>query len=62
VKIAFAGKGGSGKTTLSALFTRHLAAQGAPVVAIDADINQHLADALGTPQPPALGARRGVSA
>jgi CO dehydrogenase maturation factor len=56
MKIAFAGKGGSGKTTLSALFTRHLAAQGLPVVAIDADINQHLADALGAPQPPALGA------
>ncbi len=56
MKIAFAGKGGSGKTTLSALFTRHLAAQGLPVVAIDADINQHLAEALGTAQPPAMGA------
>jgi cellulose biosynthesis protein BcsQ len=43
MKIAFAGKGGSGKTTLSSLFVRHLAAQGLPVVAIDADINQHLA-------------------
>jgi CO dehydrogenase maturation factor len=38
VKIAFAGKGGSGKTTLSSLFTRHLAARGLPVVAIDADM------------------------
>jgi CO dehydrogenase maturation factor len=47
VKIAFVGKGGSGKTTLSALFARHLAASGAPVVAIDADINQHLGAALG---------------
>ncbi|MGI5118583.1 ATP-binding protein [Marinactinospora thermotolerans] len=47
MKIAFAGKGGSGKTTLSALFTRHLAATGLPVVAIDADINQHLGAALG---------------
>jgi len=56
VKIAFAGKGGSGKTTLSALFTRHLAARGLPVVAIDADINQHLAEALGAGQPPAMGA------
>src|SRR5947207_8433238 len=56
VRIAFAGKGGSGKTTLSALFTRHLAARGLPVTAIDADINQHLADALGAPQPPAMGA------
>jgi CO dehydrogenase maturation factor len=58
MKIAFAGKGGSGKTTLSSLFTRHLAARGVPVVAIDADINQHLAEALGLPeQPPALGER-----
>ena len=47
MKIAFAGKGGSGKTTLSSLFVRHLAGQGLPVVAIDADINQHLAEALG---------------
>jgi CO dehydrogenase maturation factor len=47
VKIAFAGKGGSGKTTLSSIFVRHLAAQGLPVVAIDANINQHLAEALG---------------
>ncbi|GGQ28980.1 ATP-binding protein [Streptomyces griseomycini] len=41
------GKGGSGKTTLSSLFIRHLAAEGAPVVAVDADINQHLGAALG---------------
>jgi CO dehydrogenase maturation factor len=57
MKIAFAGKGGSGKTTLSALFVRHLTAQGLPVVAIDADINQHLAEALGASQPPPLGAQ-----
>src|SRR6201988_1247750 len=56
VKIAFAGKGGSGKTTLSSLFVRYLAAAGLPVVAIDADINQHLAEALGARQPPPLGA------
>ncbi|WP_329242656.1 ATP-binding protein [Actinoallomurus sp. NBC_01490] len=47
MKIAFVGKGGSGKTTLSSLFVRHLVATGAPVVAIDADINQHLGVALG---------------
>jgi CO dehydrogenase maturation factor len=47
VRVAFVGKGGSGKTTLSALFSRHLAHSGAPVVAIDGDINQHLAEALG---------------
>ncbi|MBL7493693.1 ATP-binding protein [Frankia sp. AgB1.9] len=47
MKIAFVGKGGSGKTTLSSLFIRHLAAAGRPVLAMDADINQHLAVALG---------------
>ncbi|MCT7356308.1 ATP-binding protein [Streptomyces sp. 15-116A] len=47
MKIAFVGKGGSGKTTLSSLFIRHLTAEGAPVVAVDADINQHLGAALG---------------
>jgi CO dehydrogenase maturation factor len=61
MKIAFVGKGGSGKTTLSALFIRHLAAAGLPVIAVDADINQHLGPALGltdtqAAQLPALGA------
>jgi CO dehydrogenase maturation factor len=56
VKIAFAGKGGSGKTTLSSLFVRYLAARGRPVVAVDADINQHLAEALGAEEPRPLGA------
>ncbi|MGW5334141.1 ATP-binding protein [Streptomyces bauhiniae] len=62
MKIAFVGKGGSGKTTLSSLFIRHLAAAGAPVVAIDADINQHLGPALGLDENqaaalPAMGDR-----
>jgi CO dehydrogenase maturation factor len=58
VRVAFAGKGGSGKTTLSSLFVRHLAGRGLPVVAIDADINQHLAETLGaTADPPPMGAR-----
>jgi CO dehydrogenase maturation factor len=49
MKIAFVGKGGSGKTTFAALFARSLRAEdpGAPLLAIDADINQHLAAALG---------------
>ncbi|MBY8881390.1 ATP-binding protein [Actinacidiphila acidipaludis] len=61
MKIAFVGKGGSGKTTLSSLFVRHLAAARVPVLAIDADINQHLGPALGLDEDeaaslPALGA------
>ena len=61
MKIAFVGKGGSGKTTLSSLFIRQLAATGAPVVAVDADINQHLGPALGIDEDaaaalPAMGA------
>ncbi|MFF4347513.1 ATP-binding protein [Streptomyces sp. NPDC001530] len=55
MKIAFVGKGGSGKTTLSSLFVRHLAASGSPVVAVDADINQHLAAALGLDDTEAAG-------
>ncbi|NJP67449.1 ATP-binding protein [Streptomyces spiramenti] len=47
MKIAFVGKGGSGKTTLSSLFIRSLASQRVPVTAVDADINQHLGAALG---------------
>jgi CO dehydrogenase maturation factor len=47
LKIALVGKGGSGKTTLTALLVRHLVAAGRPVLALDADINQHLAVALG---------------
>ncbi|WP_329408124.1 ATP-binding protein [Nocardia vinacea] len=54
MKIAFVGKGGSGKTTLSSLFIRHLVAQGLPTLAIDADINQHLAAALGSSEEESL--------
>ncbi|MGW4790523.1 ATP-binding protein [Streptomyces sp. NPDC004230] len=64
MRAAFVGKGGSGKTTLSALFSRHLARSGAPVVAIDGDINQHLAHTLGLAEnesfsAPPLSARTG---
>ncbi|GAA4666081.1 AAA family ATPase [Amycolatopsis dongchuanensis] len=47
MKVAFVGKGGSGKTTCASLFAAYLAVAGKPVLAIDADINQHLAVALG---------------
>lgn len=62
MKIAFVGKGGSGKTTLSSLFIRHLAASGIPLIAVDADINQHLGAALGLDEAesaalPAMGSR-----
>jgi CO dehydrogenase maturation factor len=57
VRIAFVGKGGSGKTTSAAVFARYLAALSRPVLAIDADINQHLGQALGDdgPGPRAIG-------
>lgn len=47
MKIAFTGKGGSGKTTISSLFARIAASDGLSVLALDADINQHLAEAIG---------------
>ena len=47
MKIAFVGKGGSGKTTLASITARYLAANRMPVLAIDADINQHLGRSLG---------------
>ncbi|WP_049576260.1 ATP-binding protein [Streptomyces sp. SBT349] len=62
MKIAFVGKGGSGKTTVSSLFVRHLAHRSIPVTAVDADINQHLGAALGLAEEhaavlPPLGGR-----
>ena len=54
MKIAFVGKGGSGKTTLASLFTGYLAGAAHPVLAIDADINQHLAVALGSSEEESL--------
>ena len=60
MRIAFVGKGGSGKTTAAAMLARCLASTGAPVLAIDADINQHLGVALGADPddapPPSLAA------
>ncbi|OGL23157.1 hypothetical protein A2791_05770 [Candidatus Saccharibacteria bacterium RIFCSPHIGHO2_01_FULL_46_30] len=47
MRIAFVGKGGSGKTTLASLFSQYAAKNNSRVLALDADINQHLASALG---------------
>lgn len=54
MKIALVGKGGSGKTTLAALLVRRLVAAGRPVLAVDADINQHLAVGLGVTEADAV--------
>jgi len=60
MRMAFVGKGGSGKTTLCSMVVRYAQGKGAPLLAIDADINQHLGAAVfGTqyhPQKPDLGA------
>jgi CO dehydrogenase maturation factor len=64
VRVAFAGKGGAGKTTLAATTARLVARAGREVVALDADSNPNLATALGAgaipvkPLPPALVSRR----
>lgn len=47
IKIAIAGKGGVGKTTLAGTLARLLAQDGHRVIAIDADPDMNLASALG---------------
>jgi CO dehydrogenase maturation factor len=47
MKIAVAGKGGAGKTTISGTIARALARAGQDVVAIDADVNPMLGISLG---------------
>jgi CO dehydrogenase maturation factor len=50
MKIAVAGKGGSGKTTLAGTLARILGHRGQVVLAIDADTNPNLAVTLGLPR------------
>ena len=57
MRIAFVGKGGSGKTTPPRCSPATSPRRRRPVVAIDADINQHLAAALGASDE-AAAARR----
>ncbi len=47
MKIAVAGKGGVGKTTISGTLARHLARTGMPVIALDCDTNPMLGVSLG---------------
>jgi CO dehydrogenase maturation factor len=48
IKIAVAGKGGCGKTSITALVIRHLIKTGkTPVLAVDADPNANLGESLG---------------
>jgi CO dehydrogenase maturation factor len=47
MKVAFLGKGGSGKSTMATAFVRHLRGQGVRVLAIDADYNMDLSYNLG---------------
>lgn len=59
VLIAVAGKGGTGKTTCSALILRALLASGVrPLLAVDADPNANLHLLLGFPPPEGLGSAR----
>ncbi|MFP5317023.1 MAG: AAA family ATPase [Acidimicrobiia bacterium] len=46
-KIAVAGKGGSGKTTVAGVLARLLAEQGNDVLTVDADENPNLGISLG---------------
>jgi CO dehydrogenase maturation factor len=57
--IAMAGKGGTGKTTLSALIIRYLRRRGLkPILAVDADPSSNLVDALGLKVKKSLGTAR----
>ena len=51
MKLAVSGKGGVGKTTLVAILSRLIAAEGRKVIAIDADPAGNLAAALGVAAP-----------
>ena len=57
--IGFAGKGGTGKTTLAGLLIKYLVEKGkTPVLAVDADANANLNDVLGCQVDETLGDAR----
>jgi CO dehydrogenase maturation factor len=57
--VAVAGKGGTGKTTISGLIIRELVRRGqAPILAVDADPNANLGEVLGTPWEVSVGGLR----
>lgn len=49
MKIGIAGKGGSGKTTISGTLARAFAEAGSRVLAIDGDANPNLGPTIGVP-------------
>jgi len=54
MKLAITGKGGVGKTTLTALLARSFVKSGKKVIAVDADPATNLAITLGIPNPEAI--------
>ncbi len=57
INIAVAGKGGSGKTSISSLIIRYLIKKGVkPILAIDADPNANLGESLGLGVKQTIGA------
>lgn len=52
MRISFMGKGGSGKTTLTAAYTKYIAQKEKHILAIDGDVNVHLSQALNMAESP----------
>ena len=50
IRVVVTGKGGAGKTTLTALLAHHFARSGKRVLAVDGDPQRNLAVTLGVPQ------------
>ena len=60
LKIAVAGKGGAGKTTVSVLLAGVLAREGQRVLLVDLDSDPNLAAALGIPAERAIPRREAL--